>query len=312
MGRPGIFINFTGPINKPYRTRIMTRKKKTRRHLLHKLHAKYRLVLMNDDTLEEKLSFRLTRFNVFVFFGTLGIFLVVATIYLIAFTPLREYIPGYADFNTREVLRELIIRADSLERDLRQKDLYIHNIRNIIEGREPEEVMPVSLLSQDAIEMDALPRSREDSILRAEIEAMGQGPVWVAQELSPIQSINQYSFFPPVKGVITNPYDPANQHFGIDIVTEPNEAVKATLDGTVILSSWTLETGYTIGIQHTNNLLSVYKHNSVLLKEQGNLVKAGEAIAIIGDTGLYSTGTHLHFELWFNGNPVNPVDYIIF
>lgn len=290
----------------------MARKTKRKSGFFQKLHAKYRLVLMNDDTLEKKISFRLTRFNVFLFFGTLGIFLVVATIYLIAFTPLKEYIPGYADFNTRQVLRELMLRADSLERDLRQKDLYIHNIRNIIEGREPEEIMPISLLNQENIEFEELPRSREDSLLRAEIEGQAQYGIWISEELSPTQSINQFFFFPPVKGIITNHFDPTNLHFGVDVVADQNEAVKATLDGTVLFSSWTLETGYNIGIQHSNNLVSIYKHNSTLLKEVGSPVKTGEVIAIIGDTGLYSTGTHLHFELWFNGNPVNPLDYIIF
>jgi murein DD-endopeptidase MepM/ murein hydrolase activator NlpD len=290
----------------------MARKTKRKSGFFHKLHAKYRLVVMNDDTLEKKVSLRLTRFNVFLFFGTLGIFLVTATIYLIAFTPLKEYIPGYADFNTRQVLRELMLKADSLERDLRQKDLYIHNIRNIIEGREPDEVMPINLLNQDNIELEELPRSREDSILRAEIEGQAQYGIWMNEELSPTQSINQYFFFPPVKGFITNHFDPANLHFGVDVVADQDEPVKATLDGTVLFSSWTMETGYTIGIQHSNNLISFYRHNSILLKEEGNLVKAGEVIAIIGDTGLYSTGTHLHFELWFNGNPINPLDYIIF
>ena len=290
----------------------MTEKHRKKNRFIHKLHAKYRLVLMNDDTLEKKISFRLTRMNVFLFFGTMGILLVVATIYLIAFTPLKEYIPGYADFNTRQVLRELMLRADSLETQVRQKDLYIHNIRNIIEGREPEEVMPVSLLSQDNLELSALPRSREDSILRAEIEGQGPSGIWIAEERIQGQSIHQFFFFPPVKGIITNHFDPAGLHFGVDVVADQNEAIKATLDGTVLFSNWTLETGYTIGIQHSNNLVSIYKHNSTLLKEVGSMVRAGEAIAIIGDTGLYSTGTHLHFELWFNGSPVNPLDYIIF
>lgn len=267
---------------------------------------------MNDDTLEEKLSFSLTRFNVFIFFGTFGILLVIATIYLIAFTPLREYIPGYADFNTRQVLRELMIRTDSLERDLIRKDLYIQNIRNIVEGREPEDIMPNTELNQESFEIEALPRSREDSILRAEVETMAQYGSWVYEDAATFQSIYQFYFFPPVKGVVTNHFDPANKHFGVDIVADRNEAIKATLDGTVIFSAWTLETGFTIGIQHSNNLMSVYKHNSVLLKEEGSFVKAGEVIAIIGETGLYSTGTHLHFELWLDGSPVNPLDYIVF
>lgn len=290
----------------------MKKKRQTKLSFFQKLHDKYRLVLMNDDTLEEKLSFRLTRFNVFIFFGTASILLVVATIYLIAFTPLREYVPGYADFNTRQVLRDLMLRTDSLERDLRQKDLYIHNIRNIIEGREPEEITPASLLNQESAQIESLPRSREDSILRAEIENMGQYGSWIYDENSQTQSIDQFFFFPPVKGVITNHFDAHNLHFGIDLVANEHEAIKATLDGTVIFASWTMETGFTIAIQHINDLISVYKHNSILLKDVGNLVKAGEVIAIIGNTGIYSSGIHLHFELWHNGNPINPLDYITF
>lgn len=266
---------------------------------------------MNDETLEEKLSFRLTRFNVFIFFGTLSIFLIVATIYLIAFTPLREYIPGYADFNTRQVLRELMMRTDSLERDLRQKDLYIHNFKNIIEGREPVAMLPAELQNDDHYEIETLPRSPEDSIIRAEIESMEQYGSWVYGETSALESIHQFFFFPPVQGIVTNHFNPEEKHYGIDLVADENEAIKATLEGTVIFSTWTMETGYNIGIQHSNNLISIYKHNSALIKETGSYVTAGEVIAIIGDTGLYSSGPHLHFELWFNGNPVNPLDYII-
>lgn len=287
-------------------------RKKKKKPFLAKLHNKYRLVLRDDATLEERISFRLSRFNAFLFVGTLAIFLVVATIYLIAFTPLREYIPGYADFNTRQVLRELILKTDSLERDLRQKDLFIMNIRNIVEGRDFDELLPDSLLDQDAFMLDELPRSQEDSMLRAEIESYGSNAFFSTNEISDAQTINQYFFFPPVQGIITNYFDPARRHFGIDVVADQNTAIKSVLDGTVLFSSWTIETGYTIGIQHSNNLVSIYKHNSTLLKEEGSLVQAGEVIAIIGETGMYSTGTHLHFELWFNGNPVNPIDFIVF
>lgn len=291
----------------------MPQRTEQKKGFFHKLHDKYRLVLMNDDTFEEKLSFRLTRFNVFIFFGALTIFLVVATTYLIAFTPLREYIPGYGDFNTRKVLRELTLKADSLETSLRQKDLYILNIRNIVEGREILDHIPDTMAGLGNYQIDELPRSREDSILRVEMESMGQyASSWVGADVNPGNNINQFFFFPPVKGLVTNYFDPARGHFGVDLVADTNEAIKSTLDGTVIFAGWTLETGYTISIQHTNNLVTVYKHNSVLLKQEGNLVRAGEVIAIIGDSGMLSTGPHLHFELWFNGNPVNPLDYIIF
>ncbi len=286
----------------------MKEKDKKERSFFSKLHDKYRLVLMNDDTFEKKLSFRLTRLNVFVFFGTFSIFLVIATVYLIAFTPLREYIPGYADFNTRKVLRELMIKTDSLENELNRKELYIFNIRNIIEGHDLVEEYPDSVEKRPDFTIEELPRSREDSLLRAEIESQEQYNRWIAEETSSAEKMT--FLFPPINGIITNYFNPAENHYGIDIVADKNEAIKATLDGTVIFSKWTLETGYTIGIQHANNLVSIYKHNSALLKNEGSPVKAGEAIAIIGETGFLSTGTHLHFELWLDGRPVNPLDYI--
>lgn len=281
---------------------------------LKKLHHKYRLVVLNDDTMEEKLRFRLTRFNVFIFAGTATILLIVGTIYLIAFTPLREYIPGYADFNTREVLRDLSLRTDSLERDLRQKDLYILNIRNIIEGKDLVDEIPENLGGLAEFSAEDFPRSREDSLLRAEMElsASSESNLWMSPEVQFVQRPVFFTFFPPLDGIVTNYFNPGQGHFGVDIVSDKNEAIKATLDGTVLFAAWTMETGYTIAIQHNHNLVSVYKHNSVLLKDQGSFVEAGEAIAIIGDTGMYSTGTHLHFELWFNGSPVNPLDYIVF
>lgn len=290
----------------------MKSNKRENRRFLKKLHDKYRLVLMNDDTFEEKISFRLTRFNVFLFFGTLGIFLVIATTYLIAFTPLREYVPGYADFNTRQVLRELMLRADSLEKDLRQKNLYMLNIRHIVEGRDFDFFPPDTLATENIREIDELPRSREDSILRASMQSMLQNETWVTEEYSITPRINHFFYFPPLNGIITNFFNPAKGHYGVDVVAAENTSIKSVLDGTVIFSSWSLQTGYSIGIQHANNLISVYKHCSSLLKEQGSLVKAGDVIAIIGNTGIFSTGTHLHFELWFNGLPVDPLEYIMF
>jgi hypothetical protein len=293
----------------------MPAKREKKHSFFRKLHDKYRLVLMNEDTYEEKISLSLTRFNVFVFFGVLSIFLIVATTYLIAFTPLREYIPGYGDFDTRSVLRQLSQRTDSLERVVRQKDLYILNIRNIVEGREIVEVMPDTLLNPLGYLMDELPRSPEDSILRAEMQGYSTftpSAESISLPLNQSSRISQAFFFPPIKGMVTSYFNPMEGHFGVDLVGGPNETIKATLDGSVVFSGWTLETGYTVVLQHTNNLVSVYKHNSVVFKQEGNLVRAGEAIAIIGNTGTLSSGTHLHFELWFNGNPVNPSDYIVF
>jgi murein DD-endopeptidase MepM/ murein hydrolase activator NlpD len=293
----------------------MQEKSRKEKGFFSKLHDKYRLVLMNDDTFEEKISFRLTRFNVFVFFGTLAIFLIVFTSYIIAFTPLKEYIPGYADFNTRKVLRDLNLKADSLQAEMRRKDLYIQNIKNIFDGKDLVEEVIYAPKTQGAPEISELSKSKEDSILRAEIESDIRFTELNFEDVlgtADSRGVSQFFFFPPINGLITNHFNAAQNHYGIDIVANVGTPVRATLDGTVVFSTWTITTGYTIGIQHASNLLSVYKHNDALLKNEGSYVKAGEVVAIIGNSGTLSTGTHLHFELWFNGNPINPLDYIVF
>jgi len=156
----------------------------------------------------------------------------------------------------------------------------------------------------------------EDSLLRIQIENQGKYSLYKIEN-NEADSKKRYSlgnllFFTPLKGVITSEFNPAERHFGVDVVSKQNEAIKSVLDGTVIFSDWTVETGYVIAIQHTQNLVSVYKHNSALLKKQGELVKAGEAIAIVGESGELKTGPHLHFELWSEGNPLDPKEYITF
>ncbi|MFA5783162.1 MAG: M23 family metallopeptidase [Bacteroidales bacterium] len=270
---------------------------------------------MNDETLEERLSFRLSRMNVFVVAGALIILLIIITTYIIAFTPLREYIPGYGSSESNRNIRELMLKADSLEEDLKNKDLYLYNIKNIIEGKEIAGTLPEKPDSTaTGYDKIAFTKSKEDSMLRAEMEKQDQYNIAVIENssTSSVSSISNFFFFAPLKGMITNNYDPAEEHYGIDIVAAKNEAIKATLDGTVIFAGWTLKTGYTIALQHQENLISVYKHNSALLKKEGDYVKAGEAIAIIGETGELSTGPHLHFELWYDGVSVNPDDYMVF
>ena len=293
------------------------KRKKRVKKWFSKLRNKYRLVILNDETLEEKLSFRLSRLNVFVAIGSLSIALVFITSYIIAFTPLKEYIPGFGSMAGQKEIYTLQIKADSLETAMKDKDLYILNIKNIISGKELVDQLPSKPDCTKIYKNITLKKSREDSLLRMEIENQDKYSVsrqkYGQSDNRQVQpAISSYLFFTPVKGIVTNNFDPLNQHYGIDIVSKPNEPVKAALDGTVIFSDWTLATGYTITVQHQQNLLTVYKHNSSILKKAGTYVKAGEPIAIIGNTGELSTGPHLHFELWFNGNPVNPKDYISF
>lgn len=293
---------------------------KKKKKLVTRLKNKYRLVIMNDSTFEEKGSLRLSPLNIFIFAGTVIISLITFTIYVIAFTDLREYIPGYAD---TELQRKAIINAlktDSLERELELKDRYIQNISDIVMGRigEGDTFAPAPPGSRDESNpllydtIRSLPVSREDSLLRAMIEAEDQYDIAPSVIGSAESNIRSFFFFSPVKGTVTQAFDMRGRHYGIDVVAAKNEPIKATLDGTVILAGWTSETGYVIGIQHNNNLISIYKHNSALLKKEGSYVKAGEVIAIIGNSGELSTGPHLHFELWYNGRAINPSEYMTF
>lgn len=285
---------------------------KPKSRYIKKLRNKYRLSVYNDQTFEEVLVMRLSRLNLLATVGGITLALIIAVTLLIALTPLREFIPGYPDGNTRRQIVQNTFRSDSLERELQQWKIYLGNLHTILRGESPNNLESVPDTSVRYRELN-FSRSIEDSILRMQIESE---ELYNLSLLSPIDdsenNLTKLHFFPPLKGAVSSSFNAQLSHFGVDVVAPPNEVVVATADGTVILSSWTLETGYVIQIQHANNLLSVYKHNSKLLKKAGVRVKAGEAIAIIGNSGELTTGPHLHFELWHNGIPINPEQYIIF
>ncbi len=293
------------------------KKERNKKKWYSKLRNKYRLVFMNDETLEERFTFRLSRLNVFTVLGSLTIILIFATSYLIAFTPLREYIPGYPNVELQKKLYKLQKKTDSIEKVLIKKELFFQNLKDIINGKDLTTDIPLS--NKDVLNKYSnikIKRSVEDSMLRLEIDNQGKYNIYRMENAENAflkrTSIGGVLFFSPLKGIITNEFNPIENHYGVDIVSKQNEAIKAVLDGTVILSNWTLETGYVIIIQHAQNIVSVYKHNSAVLKKAGEIVKAGDPIAILGETGEMSTGPHLHFELWYNGNPVNPKDFITF
>ncbi len=292
----------------------MAEKKETKNRLRHRLRVKYRLVIMNEETFKEQASLLLTPLNVIIFGGSLAIFLIVSVIYIIAFTPLREYIPGYSDTNLRLQVYENTLRTDSLERELAMKDLYLQNIKMIISGETPEQETrePDTTKDYEGIEFST---SKQDSLLRAMVEEEEQFNIQGLQlgaKSSMDDNIRNLFFFAPIKGEVTAGFDSREKHLAVDVVAKESEPIKACLDGTVIFSSWTYDSGHVIAIQHSSNLTSFYKHCSVLLKKTGETVKAGEVIAVVGNSGELTTGPHLHFELWFNGRPVNPQDYIVF
>ncbi|WP_241077749.1 M23 family metallopeptidase [Flavimarina sp. Hel_I_48] len=271
---------------------------------------KYRLVILNEDTFEERVSFRLNRLNVFILVGFSTIAIILLTFFLIAYTPLREYIPGYPSSKLRKQATQLMFETDSLKRSFDINRQYYASIRKVLTGDslavDFNKDSTIATNENQSFTIDVQP-SRADSLLREK----------VAQEdrynlFSPATAAVTNTLFPPVKGTITEAYDIDTKHYAVDVAVVNDEPVKAAADGTVIFSEWTADTGFVIILEHAGNLISVYKHNATLNKEQGDLVKAGEVIATVGSTGTLSTGPHLHFELWSGGYPVNPVNYINF
>jgi murein DD-endopeptidase MepM/ murein hydrolase activator NlpD len=273
----------------------------------------YLLKIVKESTFEEIRVFRVTRLRM-IYLSIIALsFMILIIGSLIFFTPIRTLIPGYPDEDFRQQLIENIGMTDSLLAELQVRDQYILNIKNILEGDVKTDYSDTSSKEKIYTNID-FSVSAEDSLLRESVDQ--------EEYASPLESggygnslgetLILTHFFPPVKGFVTNSIDFSLNHYGTDIVTEPNMIVKATLDGVVILSTWSLEYGYTMYIQHENNLISVYKHNAALLKKTGNRVMAGDAIAVVGNSGELSTGPHLHFELWFNGIPLNPEEYVNF
>lgn len=269
------------------------------------------MVLLNEDTFEEVGNMRLTRLNLIALVGAVLILLITITYILIAFTNIRELIPGYPDASMRQHIRTNAMKLDSLEYEQSVRDQYFENLNRIISGDQPELYMNDTVGMADVGDISFV-RSTNDSLLRQQVEAEEQFRLSVLDGAQELKQIHDLHFFTPVNGIITGDFDPAHDHFGVDLVAEPDAVVKAALDGTVTLSNWTLETGYVIQIQHDYEIITVYRHNATLFKTVGEKVAAGDAIAIVGNSGELTTGPHLHFELWHDGVPLDPVDYIVF
>lgn len=273
---------------------------------------KFRFAVTNDTTFAEVWRIRLTRYNAFLLIFFVVFFIVGATASLIAFTNLREFIPGYPDVTMRRNILLNAIRLDSLERELALRDRYFENLSSIIAGDRPASSMALrdTAMNYNSISFRTSP---EDSALRAQIETESRYNINQNQAPEYETSLASLHFFPPVRGIVSGKFDQAKRHYGTDIVTRPKSQVDAALAGTVIFTGWTRETGYVIEIQHANNIVSVYKHNASLLKETGDLVRTGEAIAVVGNSGeIYTSGPHLHFEIWYKGSPLDPEKYVIF
>jgi murein DD-endopeptidase MepM/ murein hydrolase activator NlpD len=290
----------------------LEQEKKKKKQVIKKLKNKFRLVVINDDTFEERFSILLSPINVFTLTGLLVFLFTSAIVATIAFTPVREFIPGYSDISTKKMAAYAAFKADSLEVKLTVQKQYLDNIKKVLKG-EPTNNFISTAENQD-INYDTITirKSKGDSMLRDEIEKQERFNLSPAFSRSQSNDIGSVFLIPPVDGEITSSFNSSIKHYGIDLASNNNEPVIATFEGTVTLSTWSVEDGNVIQLQHANDLISVYKHNAVLLKKPGDVVKAGEAIAIIGNSGENTTGPHLHFELWYKGSPIDPQKFILF
>ncbi|MCB0474822.1 MAG: M23 family metallopeptidase [Flavobacteriaceae bacterium] len=286
----------------------MANKEKKINQLLDKLKFKYRFVVLNEDTFEERFSFKLNRLNVIIFGTLFSLLLIALTVILIAFTPIREYIPGYSSSALKKQASDLVYKVDSLQQKLTVNDLYIKNLQEVLTGKVKEiSVNRDSIAEQLRVEDADLDPPPVDSVFRKEIEREDRYSLFENATKK-----TDIVFFAPLSGKITDTYKPKERHYAVDLAVEKDTPVKAIADGTVIFTGFTAETGYVIILEHTQGFISVYKHNSSLHKEEGDMVKSGEAIANAGSTGAFSTGPHLHFELWSDGHPVDPLKFIDF
>lgn len=287
-------------------------KEKNNNPFFIKLKHKYRLILMNDSSLEEQISFRFSALDVITVLTIGCVLLFVFFLLLVGYTPLNEFVPGKASSSLHKELIAITLKTDSLEKKLLVNELYLKNITAIVNGEDPINISTENTLVLSASETElSFKKSKEDSLLRLAVEAEDKISISPTDKKDNLD-MESMLFFSPIKGVVTNGFDRKKNHFGTDIVAKQDEPIKCVFDGVVVISHWTSETGNVIGVQHANGMFSLYKHNSVLFKSAGEYVKSGEVIAIIGNSGELSSGPHLHFELWHKGTPVNPENYISF
>ena len=276
------------------------------------LTNRYLLIVRNEEDFSEKrtLIFNYGRLILLLAF----IFILSMTLSVLSVnTVLKQWFdPRYAEMEANRQVLNLTLMLDSLQNEVQVKNNYIQNVKYILEGQNLDSLSSSNkVLSNSTLgNINLSPAlSPLDSQFRAEYESSDLGLVSLNFNRSE-DELREIVFFTPLEGIITNNFDPKEDHFGIDIVSQENEPIKALADGIVIMASWTLDGGYVLVIQHSGNLISIYKHNSELLKSVGNFVESGEIVAIIGNTGELTSGPHLHFELWFKEQAVNPEDYV--
>ena len=288
--------------------------------LFQRFSKKVRIVVVNAESFEEKRHFTLSPLNAAVLISFFTILITLSTYLLIAYTPLKQWIPGMPSYSSELTLKKIDLEniqyLEKVKHQSNIEDLYYKNLISILN----DEVPPDPTLQDSAYNRDStnfavmdFSTSEKDSLLRVKIDLREKYELHNKEgSLSQNDDMKGVFFFTPINGSVSGSFDLKEGHFGVDVVAPKDEAVMATLDGTVVFNTWTPEEGHVIYLQHNYNLISVYKHNAFVLKKVGEFVEAGEPIAIIGNSGRLSTGPHLHFELWHKGTALNPEDYMRF
>jgi murein DD-endopeptidase MepM/ murein hydrolase activator NlpD len=261
-----------------------------KRTLIDRLQDSYKIVIQDEEDLREINSFSVSLINFYVLISSLALIITIFTVSIIIFTPIKRWIPGYGELTSNREFLELQKRIQNLETELDAQEVYYEGLRNLLTGLQPD-----------------TDTDREAGIVQKERLKAQE-----VKESGVTGPLNNLLFASPLKGTITAEFDPTISHYGLDIIAPKNTVIKSIMDGRVISADWSLDAGNFVYIQHPKNIISVYKHNSAVLVKTGDIVRTGQAVAIIGDTGEQSTGPHLHLELWFDGTPVNPANYITF
>lgn len=288
----------------------MSAKRLKRQQLKKQLFTKNRLVILNEESFEEIFSLKLNLMNVFVVVTISAILIISITTYIIAFTPLREFIPGYASNKLKKDATLLAVKSDSLALEVKKNELYIQSIKKILTGDlEYAKFKKDSVLNPENVDIskDELNPSEEELKLRDQVALEDKYNLF-----EKAQSKVNLVLFPPVRGHITEKYSAKNKHYAVDVAVPKDTPIKSVANGTVVFADWTPSTGNVIIIKHRDAILSVYKHAATLTKTQGDVVRTGEVIGLAGSTGKESTGIHLHFELWKDGFTIDPSQFIDF
>lgn len=287
----------------------MRKTRRGRKAFWHNIKFKYKLTIINENTLEEVVGIHVSKLNGLsvLLSACTVIFLIAAAI--IAFTPLQNYLPGYMNSEVRSQIVANALRADSLQAALERQSRYVMNIQDILSGQvKADTVQSIDSLTNLRAEK-LMERSKKEEEFRKQYEEKER---YNLTAVTDVRDAAGLIFYRPLRGVMSAGFNPEKRHFGIDLTASPNESILAALDGTVIMAAYTAEWGYVIQIQHPQNFISVYKHCGSLMKREGEQVKGGEVIALVGKSTEDGDQPHLHFELWHRGNPTNPEKYVVF